>query len=98
MINFYRRKVVKDIDDPTWVNEMLSEATEDLIATKIEYNGPRNVIYTDGTAGEERNDGGLSKRFAEFNNYNYVPLPTWDMYPGDYGKVSAFGAFFPQKL
>ncbi|NPA51163.1 MAG: hypothetical protein GXO02_06005, partial [Epsilonproteobacteria bacterium] len=98
MIAFYQRAVLKDIMDETWFSEMLSESIEDLLAVNIEYDGPRNVSYTDGSAGEIGNSGGLSQRFVEFNKYNYVPLPTWGVFPGDYGKVSAFGAYLSRNF
>jgi len=90
MINFYQRWLKKDIQDPTWFNEMLSETTEDIIATKIEYKGPRNVDPDDGSAGESGNTGG---RYPYFNRYNYYPVTVWFGDIDDYGRVSAFGAF-----
>ena len=35
MINFYQKNILLDADTDTWINEMLSESTEDIIATKI---------------------------------------------------------------
>ena len=91
MINFYQRTVLKDLDDQAWLNEMLSETTEDLIATKIEYIGPRAVEpYNDGSAGEPGIDKG---RYPTFNQYNYYSLTSWDNLLADYSKVSAFGTF-----
>ncbi len=90
MINFYQRWLKKDIQDPTWFNEMLSETTEDIIATKIKYYGPRNVDPDDGSAGESGNRGG---RYPYFNKYNYYPVTSWFGDIDDYGRASAFGAF-----
>jgi hypothetical protein len=56
MINFYQKRILLDTDLNVWINEMLSETTEDLIATKIQHIGPRGVEYTDGSAGETGND------------------------------------------
>ena len=90
MINFYQRWLKKDILDPTWFNEMLSETTEDLLSTKIRYKGPRNVDPDDGSAGPAGNRGG---RFPYFNQYNYYPVTAWFGDIDDYGRVSAFGTF-----
>jgi hypothetical protein len=35
MINFYQKYILLNTDTDTWINEMLSESTEDIIATKI---------------------------------------------------------------
>jgi hypothetical protein len=51
MINFYQKRILLDTDIATWINEMLSETTEDLVATKIKHIGPRGIEYTDGSAG-----------------------------------------------
>jgi len=91
MINFYQRTALNDLYDEVWLNEMLSETTEDLIATKIEYIGPRAVEpYNDGSAGDPGIDKG---RYPDFNKYNYYSLTTWNNSLPDYSKVSAFGTF-----
>ena len=39
MIHFYQKTVLRaDVNTDTWINEMLSESTEDIIATKIGHN------------------------------------------------------------
>jgi hypothetical protein len=90
MINFYQRWVKRNLKDPTWFNELLSETTEDLLSTKIGYKGPRNVDPDDGSAGEPGNDGG---RYPYFNKYNYYPVTIWTNNIDDYGRVSALGTF-----
>ncbi len=90
MIHFYQRDVLKNINDTTWFNEMLSEATEDIIATKINYEGPRNVDPNDGSAGDPGNDGG---RYPYFNSSNYYSLTLWSNDIYHYALVSSFGAF-----
>ena len=90
MIHFYQREIKLGLIDSTWFNEMMSETTEDLVATKIEYHGPRNVDYRDGTAGYSGNRGG---RYPNFNKYNYLSLTNWGNSVVDYSKVSSFGAF-----
>ena len=38
MINFYQKNILLNADADTWIKEMLSESTEDIIATKIGHN------------------------------------------------------------
>ncbi len=90
MIHFYQRAILKDIHDDTWFNEMLSEATEDLLATKIAYKGPRNVDPNDGSAGSGNNKKG---RYPSFNAHNTLSLTQWGNGVAHYGKVSAFGTY-----
>ncbi len=90
MIHFYQKNVLLDADTDTWINEMLSESTEDLIATKIQHIGPRGVDYLDGSAGEPGNTNG---RYPLFNENNTLPLTAWNNQLKDYSKVNAFGAY-----
>lgn len=93
MIHFYQKTIslVPDArQTKTWINEMLSEATEDLVATKLHHQGPRGVAYTDGSAGETNNHQG---RYWLFNQNNDLSLTSWSNTLKDYAKVSAFGAF-----
>ena len=90
MIHFYQRAVLKDLHDDTWFNELMSEATEDILATKIGYKGPRNVDPNDGSAGASNNKKG---RYPSFNAHNTLALTEWGGSVAHYGKVSAFGAY-----
>jgi len=90
MIHFYQRSVIKGIEDSAWYDELMSEATEDLVATKIEYMGPRHVNPYNGTAGRAGNRKG---RYPNFNRYNTVALTMWQNTTRDYSKVSAFGTY-----
>ncbi len=90
MIHFYQRGVRKNISDDAWFDEMMSEAAEDLLATKLKHNGPRAVDYRDGSAGEPYNDQG---RYPDFNRYNTRALNLWYGDVASYSKVSSFGAF-----
>jgi len=90
MIHYYRRSVISEVDTDTWMEEMMSETTEDLIATKLDHIGPRGVDPSDGSAGDPENTNG---RYPDFNSNNTLSLTTWSGSYGDYGKVSAFGAF-----
>jgi len=94
MINFYNQYVLKNVSTDTWLNEMLSEATQDLIATKLNCVGIRGVESFDGTAGFRNNSFG---QFPAFNHRNSSSLTSWDddhtNIGYDYGKVGSFGAF-----
>lgn len=91
MIHFYQKTILLAPDTTdTWIDEMLSESTEDLIATKIQHIGPRGVDYTDGTAGDIDNTEG---RYPLFNANNTLSLTSWNNELADYSKVNAFGAY-----
>ncbi len=90
MIHFYKRFVISEVETDTWMEEMMSETTEDLIATKLDHIGPRGVDPRDGSAGDPENTDG---RYPDFNSNNTLSLTSWRNSYGDYGKVSAFGAF-----
>ena len=91
MIHFYQKSVLLKTDaTDTWINEMLSESTEDLIASKIHHTGSRGVPYTIGSAGEEDNRLG---RYPLFNANNRLSLTTWHGSLENYSVVNAFGAF-----
>ncbi len=94
MIHFYQKTILlldansKGTD--VWINEMLSETTEDLIATKIQHIGPRGIEYTDGSDGPTDNTDG---RYPLFNARNTLSLTAWNNQLADYSKVNAFGAY-----
>ncbi len=90
MIHFYQKATLLDASDDTWVNEMLSEATEDLVATKITHTGPRGIDPNDGSAGSPGNTKG---RYPLFNGSNTLSLTSWNNTLADYSKVNAFGTF-----
>jgi len=90
MIHFYQKNIILKSQDDTWINEMLSETTEDLIATKIEHIGPRGVDPYDGSAGESDNTNG---RYPLFNEANDISLTQWYNSLENYSSVSAFGTF-----
>ncbi len=90
MIDFYQKNILRDANADTWIKEMLSESTEDLIATKIHHTGPRGVDYMDGSAGDPGNTLG---RYPLFNANNTFSLTAWNNQLADYSKVNAFGAY-----
>jgi hypothetical protein len=91
-IHFYQKTLLRTNGEPsdTWINEMLSETTEDLVATKIKHIGSRGVEHTDGSAGESRNTHG---RYPLFNQNNTLSLTTWIGRTESYANVNAFGAY-----
>ncbi len=91
MIHFYQKTTLLANDNTdTWINEMLSESTEDLVATKIHHIGPRGVDYLDGSAGDP---GNIYGRYPLFNANNTLSLTAWNNQLADYSKVNAFGAY-----
>lgn len=92
MIHFYQKTLLRTSDGTatdTWIDEMLAETTEDIVATKIRSNGPRAVSPDNGDAGDANNKKG---RYPLFNQNNTLSLTAWTTY-ADYAKVSAFGTF-----
>ena len=91
MIHFYQKAVRlgSEVTD-TWINEMLSESTEDLIASKIRHIGPRGVDPSVGSTGNPNNTKG---RYPRFNANNRLSLSTWTGHLENYSNVNAFGAF-----
>ena len=91
MIHFYQKivRLSSEVTD-TWINEMLSESTEDLIASKIRHTGSRGVDPAVGSAGNPNNTKG---RYPRFNTNNRLSLTTWTGNLTNYSNVNAFGAF-----
>ena len=87
LVQYYQKRVAHNMYVDVWLSEMIAEATEDLLATKIDYSGPRNVDPNDGSAGDADNQG---SRYNYFNSTNDEPLLIWR---GNYGLVGAFGAY-----
>ena len=90
MISFYQKTALRNVAPMTWLDEMLSETTEDIVATKIKHTGPRGVAYTDGSAGYANNSRG---RYPLYNANNTLSLTDWTKQLADYSKVSAFGTY-----
>jgi hypothetical protein len=93
MIQFYQKNVTYGVNPEIWINEMASMVAEDLLADKMEVNGPRGVDYADDTAGSAENDEG---RLPMFNAYDYIGPTVW--YNGyealkNYAINYAFGAY-----
>lgn len=93
MINFYQKNIIRSSSCETWLNELMSVTTEDLVTKKLEHNGDRGVSYADGSAGDDNNTHG---RFPRFNEHNDITLTNWGESGNilnDYSKVASFGAF-----
>jgi hypothetical protein len=91
MIYFYQKNVKQNLQgSEPWINEMLSESTEDLVAVKMNVDGPRNVAASRGDAGSKNNYNG---RYPHFNKNNTISLKSWDNTLANYSTVSSFGAY-----
>jgi len=91
MIYFYQKNVKQNLQGTEpWLNEMLSESTEDLVAVKMNVDGPRNVVASRGDAGSKNNYNG---RYPLFNQNNSLSPTSWDNSLANYSTVSSFGAY-----
>ena len=91
MIHYYQKSISYEISGTqSWINEMLSECMEDLLAVKMGLKGPRYVDASRGDAGNENNLNGL---YPLFNSTNSLVISSWDNSLADYSKVSSFGAY-----
>jgi len=75
MIGFYQSSVKRGLTVETWVTEMLSLATEDFLAEKLNIAGPRGYITSDGKASTSTNIS--SGRIPLFNLYMDTPRFAW---------------------
>ncbi|MFK5975062.1 MAG: PKD domain-containing protein [Sulfurovum sp.] len=90
MISFYQKEILRSTRVDKWLDEMLSLATEDMLATKLKQNGPRGVSYLDGSAGMPNNSSG---KYPIYNINNTLSLTDWSNEVKQYSKVSSFSAF-----
>ena len=90
MIHFYQKVILQAVESETWLNEMVSEVTTDLIADKLRIPGPRGVAYNDPTAGGARNTRG---RLPLYNVYNDRQVTAWRHDLKDYSINYALGAY-----
>lgn len=76
MIHFYQKTVMRSGGNgsETWLDEMCSLATEDLVANKAQVKGPRGVDYDNPASGEPYNTSG---RLPLYNLYNDYSLTKW---------------------
>ena len=78
MIHFYQKTVLltDGTGTETWIDEMCSMATEDLVADKLKVNGPRGVSYLDGSAGIIPPYYTIG-RLPMYNFFNDASVTTW---------------------
>jgi len=92
MIQFYQKQVVlgATVGTDTWINEMGSMIMEDLVADKLNVDGPRGVLT--GDAGGANNNAG---RFPLFNKYSNLSLAVTGSNFGvvQYSVAYAFGSW-----
>jgi hypothetical protein len=98
MIHFYQKYVLRSAESETWINEMASLITEDLLADKLGVNGPRGVTFNDWSAGSPANTAG---RLPFFNYYKYIGPTVW--YSGmsaliNYSVNYAFGSYLARNF
>ena len=90
MIHYYQKAILQDVVSDTWLNEMASEMTTDLIADKLGIPGPRGVAFNDPTAGTPRNTNG---RLPLYNYWNEIQVTRWDSELTNYSNTYALGAY-----
>lgn len=91
LIHFYQKFTLRNGVDNSevWIDEMLSMQAEDLLADKLLVNGPREVDYNQGDAG---NPGITEGVLPLFNYYVDYSLINWDA-SYSYGIVYALGSY-----
>ena len=90
MIHFYQKLVLRDTVSETWLNEMASEVAEDLLADKLQVDGPRGVAYDDPAAGMPGNEQG---RLPYYNLFNDLQVTVWNNVIANYSLNYALGAY-----
>ena len=97
MIHFYQKAVLRTgtSGGVAWLQELLSMATEDLLADKLQVTGPRGVDPSDGSAGSLEI---IKGRLPLYNLFNDTPLLYWPGYNSQevlkyYSVNYAFGAY-----
>ncbi len=95
MIQFYQKTILLagSQGTDTWINEMMSMMTEDVLAQKLGLDGPRGVWpATDGSAGSAGNSNG---RLPLFDYLDDVSLTNWGGYSllASYSDAYSFGAY-----
>jgi hypothetical protein len=97
MIEYYQKGIRARGDGEsadTWINEMCSLLTEDLIAYNLGVPGPRGVAYSDPTAGAKNNTQGRIPFFNRYLSTNDRQLTKTGNYDAlDYSFSYAFGSW-----
>ncbi|MCX7680167.1 MAG: peptidase M30 [Spirochaetes bacterium] len=97
MIHFYQKTVLRTNGQPseTWIDELCSLVTEDILAYYMQVDGPRGVNYSTATAGNPYNQNG---RLPEYNYYNDISLIEWYNSTPNYAIAYAFGAYLARNF
>ena len=102
MIQFYQKRVLRGASSSeTWLNEMCSLVAEDLVSSYIGIKGPRNIAYTDATAGSAT--GIIKGRLADMAGASGYYLFKWpstsdsSIYAA-YGQAYALGAYLARSF
>lgn len=97
MIHFYQKTVLRSNGDSTdtWIDELCSMTTEDILAYYMQVDGPRGVAYTIPSAGSANNTNG---RLPEYNYYNDISLTVWNNSTRNYAINYAFGAYLARNF
>lgn len=94
MIYFYQKEVISDQKSNTAINEMSAQCVEDLVANKIEADGPRGVPFATPLPGVSNNTNG---RIPLYNSYNDYTLLDWSKNSDEglinYSKTYTLGAY-----
>lgn len=97
MIHFYQKTVLRSNGAPTetWLDELCSLVTEDILAYHMQVDGPRGVTYNTATAGPSGNTNG---RLPEYNYFNDISLTNWNNNTRNYAINYAFGAYLARNF
>jgi len=100
MIHFYQKPVLRTraVNSQTWLNEMCSMAAEDLIADKLEVDGPRGVNYYDASAGSANNENGRLPRYNYYNDDSFNQWLSGEAIFRSYAINYAFGAYLARNF
>ncbi len=104
MIQFYQKTVLRagGSGTDTWINEMMSMMTEDILADKMQVDGPRGVAYSDPTDGTANLPVGgyLTGRMPGFDANDDISLSSWGSVNvlASYATAYAFGAFLERNF
>ncbi len=97
MIHFYQKNLLltDGVRTDSWINEMLSMATEDFVAVKADTKGPRAVSSDRGDAGDPGITWGY---YPVFNQNNTNPVTSMKHGLASYSSVSAFGSYLTRNF
>ncbi len=100
MIHFYQKTVLRSggIGSETWIDEMCSLAVEDLIADKLQVNGPRGIFYQEHSTGPPDNREGRLPLYNYFNGYSVTRWYKGDLSPVSYSVNFALGAYLARNF